>query len=891
MKYTILDVEVEFPYEAYPCQIAFMESNIKALIGSMNAILESPTGTGKTLCLLCSTIAYQQHLRMKEGRTFKIFYSSRTHAQLSQVIKELRTTSYHDVVRTAVLGSRDHLCVEPVVNQHRGAMLNSQCRRLVKNKACAYSNKVSRSCGPESAPILANCADIEDMYNMGSSKGFCPFYQSRETMKIADIVFVPYNYVVDPQDSADETQKLDLAGGVVIIDEAHNIERVCEDAASITFGTLDIHHSIRFVEKAMEQLSEERMLRTNGDERREEHSEVQNLNASEKRMEELVKMLRNMEHLLTKFELTEVDSSGRREKGITGQDVVGIFLKSGCTKANYRSHVEAIDDAQERINDTDALADRSSVATAVFLQNCRDVISLLFSGTESGHQLDEYFRAFVQVGDTRPQAAGSELKETRVINMYCLSGSVTMRALVETKKVRNIVLASGTLSPMGLLQQSLGIPFGVILQNTHVIDAAVQVRVGVVCTGPNRVALNGSYQNKANADYINDLGNLVVNIAKVAPEGALLVFHSYSQMATVIRSWTDSGIQARINREKTVFVEPRNAGELSDVLKQFATTSLSNSGGAILFCVCRGKVTEGVDLADNQCRLVMIAGIPFPAIQDRKVILKREYLDSKNGGDGGKWYRQEAARTVNQTIGRVVRHRRDYGAILLLDERYRSYVGSNDLPGWVQGQVKMYPQFGPVMKDMTDFFRNIPKELLRKAPVGNRVLGRNNSLNLSGGGLDSASSMWNAERQLESIHKLISSVPANKVTAPASLPALTTSFPSGAAFKMSAPVPARHVLARIPTGDAATAPSQSSTTSPMQWITRIKAELSRRDYILLKQHLRRLLEGAHGQCDITIREALVTLKDLLKKANMLDSFEPVIAGTNSLLKQRWDELR
>lgn len=891
MKYQIEGVEVEFPFEAYPCQIKFMESNIKALMSNMNAILESPTGTGKTLCLLCSTIAYQQHVRMKEGRAFRIFYSSRTHSQLSQVIKELRNTSYRDEVRTAVLGSRDHLCVEPVVNQHRGAMLNSQCRRMVKNKACAYSNKVSRSGGQESAPQVANCADIEDMYELGSSKGFCPFYQSRESMKTADIVFVPYNYIVDHQESVDDTQGLDLAGSVVIIDEAHNIERVCEDAASITFGSLDIHHGIRVLERALQHLSEERMYRVNGDERREGMSEIQELNSAEKRMEELIAVLRNVDHLLAKMELKEVDNAGRRETGITGQDVVGFFIKAGCRSDNYKSFLQAIDDAQERINDVDT-SDRSLVSTMPFLQNSRDVISMLFSSMEGGKSLDENFRAFVQAGDLRPSG---DLKDVRVISMYCLSASVAMKTLVDRRKVKNIILASGTLSPIGLLQQNLGIPFGVVLQNTHVIDAAQQVRLGVICTGPNRIALNASFQNKSNPDYLSDLGNLVVNVSRISPEGALVVFHSYSQMSAVIQAWNDSGIYSRINREKTIFVEPKNAGELSDVMKQFAHTTVSNSGGAILFCVCRGKITEGVDLADNQCRIVMMAGIPYPAVQDQKVILKREYLDTKNSGDGSKWYRQEAARAVNQTIGRVVRHRKDYGAILLLDERYRSYVGTGsstgDLPTWVQSQVKVYPQFGPAVKDLTDFFRNIPQELIKTRP-GIRVLNRNNSLNLSGGGIDNSSSMWNAERQLESIQKLINSVPASKVMPaplPTSLPSFNTVFQSAQSFKIAAPTRA---LSRQPTGDvvATNASSVSSGMTAVQWIEKVKRTLKPVDYLLLKRHLRRLLEGAHGQCEITVNEALVTLRDLLEKADMVDTFETVIAGTNANLKARWNEV-
>ena len=37
---------------------------------------------------------------------------------------------------------------------------------------------------------------------------------------------------------------------------------------------------------------------------------------------------------------------------------------------------------------------------------------------------------------------------------------------------------------------------------------------------------------------------------------------------------------------------------------------------------------------------------------------------------GQDWYRLQASRAVNQAIGRVIRHRQDYGAIILCDSRH-----------------------------------------------------------------------------------------------------------------------------------------------------------------------------------------------------------------------------
>ena len=55
----ISGIDVDFPVEPYDVQVSFMRKAIEAMQGQKNALLESPTGTGKTLCLLCSTLAWQ----------------------------------------------------------------------------------------------------------------------------------------------------------------------------------------------------------------------------------------------------------------------------------------------------------------------------------------------------------------------------------------------------------------------------------------------------------------------------------------------------------------------------------------------------------------------------------------------------------------------------------------------------------------------------------------------------------------------------------------------------------------------------------------------------------------------------------------------------------------
>lgn len=47
-------------------------------------------------------------------------------------------------------------------------------------------------------------------------------------------------------------------------------------------------------------------------------------------------------------------------------------------------------------------------------------------------------------------------------------------------------------------------------------------------------------------------------------------------------------------------------------------TKEAKTKGAILCCVCRGKVSEGIDFADEMARAVVLIGIPFPAVADQR---------------------------------------------------------------------------------------------------------------------------------------------------------------------------------------------------------------------------------------------------------------------------------
>ena len=131
-----------------------------------------------------------------------------------------------------------------------------------------------------------------------------------------------------------------------------------------------------------------------------------------------------------------------------------------------------------------------------------------------------------------------------------------------------------------------------------------------------------------------------------------------------------------------------------------------------MFCVCRGKVSEGLDFSDELCRAVIFVGIPFPNTKDPILNEKKMYYDKLSKTKvksitGDDWYTLNTMRSVNQGLGRVIRHINDYGMIFLLDERYEQQRLKKLLPGWSLTNMEIYDDFQNLTTKMGVFFREM----------------------------------------------------------------------------------------------------------------------------------------------------------------------------------------
>lgn len=114
------------------CMRWFLSKVVDCLKKKTNGIIQSPTGTGKTLSLLCSTLSWVRHEQLLGRQPIRIIYTSRTHAQLKQVVQELVKTGFD--LKLAILGSRDHTCINDDLKELSGQGKELECRIRIMKK-------------------------------------------------------------------------------------------------------------------------------------------------------------------------------------------------------------------------------------------------------------------------------------------------------------------------------------------------------------------------------------------------------------------------------------------------------------------------------------------------------------------------------------------------------------------------------------------------------------------------------------------------------------------------------------------------------------------------------------------------------------------------------------
>lgn len=665
----------------------------KTLDAGGHCVLEMPSGTGKTVSLLSLIVAYQQHY--PEHR--KLIYCSRTMSEIEKALAELRELmkhraqelGYEEEFRALGLTSRKNLCLHPSVKREKsGTVVDARCRSLtagfVKEKKergeevdlCVYHENLDLLEPHNLVP--PGVFTLDGLLRYGEEHKQCPYFSARRMMPWCNIIIYSYHYLLDPKIAERVSRELSK-DCIVVFDEAHNIDNVCIESLSIDLSEDSLRKATRGASNLERKIEE--MKSSDADKLQSEYSKlVEGLQQAEQAREEdqfisnpvlpddLLKEavpgnIRRAEHFISFLKRFIEYLKTRMKVTHTISETPPSFL----THLKDLTYIERkpLRFCAERL---------TSLVRTLELVNIEDYQPLQEVATFAT-LVATYDTGFVLI--LEPFESEAATVPNPILHFTCLDAAIAIKPVFE--RFSSVIITSGTLSPLEMYPKMLG--FNAVMQESYSMTLARRSFLPMIVTrGSDQAQVSSSFGIRNDPGVVRNYGTLVTEFARVTPDGVVVFFPSYLYMESIISMWQGMGILDQIWNYKLILVETPDAQESSLALETYRT-ACCNGRGAILFCVARGKVSEGIDFDHHYGRAVLCIGVPFQYTESRILKARLEFLRENYRIRENDFLSFDAMRHAAQCLGRVLRGKDDYGVMVLADRRFERK--RPQLPKWI----------------------------------------------------------------------------------------------------------------------------------------------------------------------------------------------------------------
>ncbi|XP_065538193.1 ATP-dependent DNA helicase DDX11 isoform X5 [Lathamus discolor] len=683
---------------------------------------------------------------LEEEHVTKIYYCSRTHSQLSQFVREVQKSPFSKDTRLVSLGSRQNLCVNEDVRR-LGALqlINDRCMEMQKNKHEKKSDeengekkrRVSRTVCPFYSyeqmqflrdEVLVEVKDIEQLVALGRKTKACPYYGSRYAVSAAQLVVLPYQMLLhEPTRNA---AGIKLKDQVVIIDEAHNLVDTitCIHSAEVSGSQLCCAHSqlLQYMERYRKRLKAKNLMYIKQILYLLERFVAMlggnvNQNPSCQAVSQTGTVLKSINDFLFQSHIDNINLFKVQrycEKSLISRKLFGFVERYGSPASAVKSSKEnqKLSGLQNFLltlqqgADTEGTpqspvveAEHEQVRTASPLMQIEGFLSALTNANQDG-------RVIINRQGTVGQSS---------LKFLLLNPAVHFAKVVE--ECRAVIIAGGTMQPVADFREQLlacaGVDPARVVEFScgHVIPPENILPI-ILCSGPSNQQLEFTYLTRSMPQMMDETGRILCNLCNVVPGGVVCFFPSYEYEKQIYAHWEKTGLLTRLAVKKKIFQEPKKANQVEQVLVEYAKCikRCSQAGeqmtGALLLSVVGGKMSEGINFSDDLGRCVIMVGMPYPNIKSPELQEKMAWLDKTMPRAAGQppsrvLIENLCMKAVNQSIGRAIRHQKDFASILLLDHRYARPAIFNKLPQWIRDRTQVKPAFGAAFAELRKFHR------------------------------------------------------------------------------------------------------------------------------------------------------------------------------------------
>ena len=160
-----------------------------------------------------------------------------------------------------------------------------------------------------------------------------------------------------------------------------------------------------------------------------------------------------------------------------------------------------------------------------------------------------------------------------------------------------------------------------------------------------------------NEQFNHKLTELIKETHRQHPTGMLVLFTNYS---TLNRLYND--LQMHFESERVLLLAQGKSGSRTGIINQFREYRESILFGTDSFW-------EGIDVPGEALELLVIAKLPFDVPSEPLVAAKLEEIKKNGGNPFMEFSVPEAIIRFRQGFGRLIRHKDDFGAVIVCDNR------------------------------------------------------------------------------------------------------------------------------------------------------------------------------------------------------------------------------
>jgi len=628
-------------------QLEMISDGIDTLTEGGFLLAAAPTGIGKTAAALASSLqaSFDNNLATEKPKIIFMTGRQSQHRIVVDTVRQINSRIPDGIPKITLVDiiGREGMC--EYVDRSTG---KCSCEGDVVEE----TRKARRS--DLRMKLLEQPRHVDWNVKYGRSRKVCSWATARMAAGHADILVCDYNHVFveGVREASLPAMGIELENSILIVDEAHNLpdrirsgleRRVTDDVFRRALDNIEEYRG------NLEKIDSELDLPESGQLR-----DVKQLEIQVKSLQ--APMMKWLEEKKEENEATKGD-----DMRVPTQDFLDVFSR-----------------ATEGVLENDESDDISRILLMV-----RRLFSVTIDEEEDSD--DEEQNDCTRIAEMleicirfRSSSALSlvfdELLDIPRITCHLLDPSVVGKSVFES--CRGSILMSGTLFPPLMYSEILGIPKKRTVCKIYSSDFPVENR-------PVLIASDVTSKFTERERSIPLIGQHVRAVIENTNGNVAIFAPSYSMMERIHSDFVNLGWSSK----KILKEEQRmsKGGVESMISKLYEQKEM---GGAVIFGVLNGKLSEGVDYSDNVLDSLVCIGLPLPPPSSKQDSLIDYFTKKFDRNRAWKYASlQPAVNSVLQALGRPIRKKEDRAIIVLLENRILERRVSDCMPSMMKIQT------------------------------------------------------------------------------------------------------------------------------------------------------------------------------------------------------------